>query len=200
MKSNLASDHKFINMLMGERRRWLALLLLLAILGGAWTWFSRLPASESASGLPPISPRDNFSAPDFTLDVLGGGQIHLEDLRGKVVMLNFWGTWCPPCRAEMPAFEKVYQAYKDRGVEVLAINAADQDSEADVIAFVEEYNLTFPILLDRTGADNNSYLVRGLPSTYFIDQEGVIRSVILGGPMSEALIQSKIEEILKDKP
>lgn len=124
----------------------------------------------------------------------------LSDLHGKVVILNFWATWCPPCRAEMPAIQQIYQEYKHLDVEVLAVNAADQDNQADVLAFIEELDLTFMIPLDRTGAVNNSYLVQGLPSTYFIDRSGVIHSVVVGGPMGEALIRSKIEAMLKETP
>jgi len=180
-----------------DGRRWSGLILALAILGGAWTWMSRLPAVATTNGAPPPSPREGFSAPDFTLDLLGGGQVRLADLRGKVVMVNFWATWCPPCRAEMPAIEKIYRAYKDLGLEVLAVNTTDQDSESAAADFIEEFGLTFPVPLDRTGAVSASYILRGLPSTYFIDRKGVIRAVVVGGPMSEALIQSKVEELLK---
>jgi peroxiredoxin len=200
VKSNPQADRTLIYMLTRERWRWITLLLILAIIGGAWTWMSRIPASESTTGLPPASPRKNFLAPDFTLELLGGGQVTLSDLRGKVVVLNFWATWCPSCRDEMPAIERIYQAYKHLGVEVLAVNATDQDSQADVSAFIEEHNLTFPVPLDRTGAVNDRYLLQGLPSTYFIDRSGMIQSVVVGGPMGEALIQSKIEEMLKETP
>lgn len=98
----------------------------------------------------------------------------------------------------MPAIEKVYRAYKDLGLEVLAVNTTDQDSESAAAGFIAELGLTFPVPLDRTGAVSAAYILRGLPSTYFIDREGVIRSVVVGGPMSESLIQSKVEELLKD--
>jgi cytochrome c biogenesis protein CcmG/thiol:disulfide interchange protein DsbE len=178
---------------------WNGFILGLTFIGGLWIWMSRLPASASTnSGLPP-SPREGFSAPDFSLDQLGGGQIELSDLRGKVVMINFWASWCPPCRAEMPAIEKVYRTYKALGLEVLAVNATNQDSESSASAFIAEFDLTFPVLLDRTGSVSATYNLHGLPSTYFVDRKGVIRSVVVGGPMSEALIQSRVEELLKGK-
>jgi peroxiredoxin len=100
----------------------------------------------------------------------------------------------------MPAIEKVYRANKDRGLEVLAVNSTVQDSEADAAAFVQDFGLTFPIPLDRMGAVSNRYLLRALPSTYFIDRRGVIRTVVIGGPMSEAVIQSKVEDLLEEAP
>jgi thiol-disulfide isomerase/thioredoxin len=115
-------------------------------------------------------------------------------------MINLWASWCPPCRAEMPAIEKVYQAYKDRGLVVLAVNTTFQDNEADAAAFVREFGLTFLIPLDRDGSVSKRYQLRGLPSTFFVDRNGIIRSVVIGGPMSEALIQSNVEGLLKETP
>jgi len=174
-------------------------VLSVGLLGGLWIVFSRLPAAATTNGAPPPSPREGFSAPDFTLEQLDGNQVTLSDLRGKVVVVNFWASWCPPCRAEMPAIEKVYRAYKDLGLVVLGVNTTNQDSEAAAAAFVQEFGLTFPIPLDRTGSVSAAYNLRGLPSTYFIDSRGVIRSVVIGGPMSEALIQSKVENLLKER-
>lgn len=186
--------------LLQDARRWTALMIAVLFLGVLWTFLARVPPAATTGGAPPPSPREGFSAPDFTLDLLGGGQVTLSDLRGKVVMVNWWASWCPPCRAEMPAIEKVYRANKDRGFEVLAVNSTFQDSEADAAAFVQNLGLTFPIPLDRTGAVSARYLLRALPSTYFIDRRGVIRSVVIGGPMSAAVIQSKVEDLLAETP
>ncbi len=186
--------------LLGNRNQWNALLVVLFLLGGAWAYFSRIPPTATTDGAPPPSPREGFSAPDFTLELLSGGEVTLSDLRGQAVMINLWASWCPPCRAEMPAIERVYQDLKDEGLVVLAVNTTYQDSESAAAAFVAEFGLTFPILLDRTGAVSNRYQLRGLPSTYFVDREGVIRSVVVGGPMSEGLIRAKIQEILEETP
>ncbi|MBU4225323.1 MAG: TlpA family protein disulfide reductase [Chloroflexi bacterium] len=170
------------------------------ILGVLWTYISRVPATfTTLSGTPP-SPKEGFSAPDFTLDLLGGGQITLSELRGQPVVLNLWATWCGPCREEMPTIEKVYRDYKDLGLVVIGLNLTSQDSEQAVAAFVQELGLTFPIALDRDGSVSNRYQLLGLPTTFFIDREGVIRSVVVGGPMSEALIQSRVENLLSEKP
>ncbi len=175
-------------------------MIAVFILSVGWTFASRAPSAATTGGAPPPSPREGFSAPDFTLDLLGGGQVQLSGLRGQPVMINLWASWCPPCRAEMPAIEKVYQAYNDRGLVVLAVNTTFQDNEADAAAFVREFGLTFPIPLDRDGSVSKRYQLRGLPSTFFVDRSGIIRSVVVGGPMSEALIQSKVEELLKETP
>jgi cytochrome c biogenesis protein CcmG, thiol:disulfide interchange protein DsbE len=181
-----------------DRRRWAFVMLVVLLVGSGWMLASRLPGNTTTDGAPPPSPREGFSAPDFTLNLLDGRQVTLSELRGKVVMVNFWATWCPPCKAEMPAIESVYRAFKDLGLEVLAVNTTNQDREADVLTFVQDLELTFPIPLDRTGAVSAAYSLRGLPSTYFIDADGVIREVVVGGPMSEALIQSKVEDLLKE--
>lgn len=180
-----------------DGRRWAAVMLLVAIVSIFWIWLSAVPASATTGGLIP-SPREGFLAPDFTLDTLDGNQITLFDLRGKVVVINLWTSWCPPCRAEMPAIENVYRANKQQGLEVLAVNSTNQDSEANAAAFVQELGLTFPVLLDRDGSVSNRYQLRALPTTYFVDRQGVIRSVVPGGPMSESLIQSKVADLLAE--
>ena len=169
-------------------------------LGAGWTLLSRVPSTAANSGAQPASPRQGFAAPDFILDLLGGGKVTLSDLRGKPIVVNLWASWCPPCRAEMPAIEKVYQDYKDLGLVVLGVNTTNQDSEADAATFVRQYGLTFPIPLDRDGSVSVRYALRGLPTTFFIDREGIIRSVVVGGPMSEAVIRSNVEDLLKETP
>jgi peroxiredoxin len=189
---------EIVEWILQDKRRFSALMMMLTFLGTVWVFLSRATAAATTNGAPPPSPREGFSAPDFTLDILGDGQVTLSKLRGKVVIINIWASWCPPCREEMPAIEKVYRAYKDLGLEVLGINTTNQDSEVEAAAFVQQLGLTFPIPLDRTGGVSAAYNVRGLPTTFFIDQEGVIREVVVGGPMSEALIQSRVEKLLQE--
>jgi cytochrome c biogenesis protein CcmG/thiol:disulfide interchange protein DsbE len=179
--------------------RWSLVVIGAAIVGGLWIWASAVPADATTGGLIP-SPREGFLAPDFTLDSLSGAPISLSDMRGKAVVLNLWASWCPPCRAEMPAIQRVYQENHERGLEVLAVNMTAQDNLAAVEKFMQEFNLTFPILLDTSGEVGNTYLMRALPTTFFIDQEGVIQRVIVGGPMSEVTLQSTVEQLLEDIP
>src|SRR5712692_10153257 len=170
--------------LLRDPTRWWAFVLTLLLLGAGWTWLSRVPASVASAGQIP-SPREGFTAPDFTLNTAGGGPVTLSAYRGKVVIVNLWASWCGPCRAEMPAIQQVYVANRDRGLAVLAVNSTFQDSVSDVQAFAQNLGLTFPILLDLDGAVSRRYLLRALPSTFFIDRKGMIRTVVFGGPMSE---------------
>jgi peroxiredoxin len=185
--------------LLQDSRRWTAVMLTTLVLGLAWISFSSTSLAATTGGLVP-SPREGFPAPDFTLDTLDGGQMTLSDLRGQVVMINLWTSWCPPCRAEMPAINSVYQSNREKGLEVLAVNSTFQDSESAATAFVQEYGLSFPILLDRDGAVSRRYQLQALPTTYFIDRKGIIRAVVPGGPMSETLIQSKVADLLAEAP
>lgn len=180
----------------GRVIRWATWLF---VAGVVWTFLSRVPIDSMAQAGPPPNPREGFSAPDFTLDLLGGGTVALSDLRGKPVVLNVWATWCPPCREEMPAIEKVYRSYKELGLVVIGLNLTSQDSEQAVSDFVQELGLTFPIALDRDGSVGDRYRPPGLPTTYFIDDQGVIQSVVVGGPMSETLIQSKVEALFQEE-
>ncbi len=166
--------------------------------GILWTVFSRVPSAVGAPLSSSASPREGFLAPDFTLDTLDGSKITLSALRGKIVVVNIWATWCPPCRAETPALEKAYEQYKDSGVVILGVDLTNQDSISDVTSFVQEFKLTYPILLDRDGSVGYLYQIKGLPSTFFIDRAGVIRTAVVGGPMSDTFIRSKIEALLKE--
>lgn len=189
-----------MNWLLHNPRRWWAFTLTILLLGLGWTWYSRVPPSVASAGQIP-SPREGFPAPDFSLKTLENGEtVSLADYRGRVVIVNLWASWCGPCRAEMPALQMVYAAQQARGLEVLAINSTVQDSEAAAGAFVQEFHLTFPVLLDQTGEVGQRYRLLSLPSTFFIDRKGVIRSVIFGGPMAEAVLLSKVEDLLMEAP
>ncbi|MGE7121656.1 TlpA disulfide reductase family protein [Peribacillus sp. NPDC097264] len=114
-------------------------------------------------------------APDFTLETLDGKQVNLSDYKGKKVMLNFWATWCPPCKKEMPDMEK-YSKQAGEDVVILAVNI---DPENDVQAFIDDNGITFTIPLDSQSAKqpvNDQYKVMAIPTTYFIDSEGIIRN------------------------
>ena len=127
-------------------------------------------------------------APNFTLETIDGKKVSLKDFKGKVVLINFWATWCPPCREELPFFERVYEKYRDKGFVILAVNT-DPENLKD---FLKEFDtkLSFPILL---GNDKilDLYPVRGLPTSFLIDREGRIVKVRLG-------IYRELEEDLKN--
>jgi len=132
-------------------------------------------------------------APDFELKSLEGESVKLSDYEGKKVILNFWATWCPPCREEMPDMEKFSQGMGD-DVVILAVNI---DPENDVQAFANEYGISFTILLDSQSSKNpvnDLYQVLSIPTTYFIDSKGVIRDVYRTA-MSESYIKGTINKM-----
>jgi len=169
---------------------------IILLLGLAWTFASADKSGTSTSGKIP-APQQGFLAPDFNLKTPAGESIKLSDLRGQAVLVNLWATWCPPCRAEMQTIEKIYTEYKDQGLMVLAVNMTYQDDPFAVLPFVTEQGLSFPILLDETGEMADDYQLRSLPSSFFVDRNGIINEVIIGGPMAEALLRTRVEEILE---
>ncbi|MGH8059833.1 MAG: TlpA disulfide reductase family protein [Candidatus Entotheonellia bacterium] len=137
-------------------------------------------------------------APDFALPDLAGNLQHLSDFRGTVVLLNFWATWCPPCRAEMPSMETLYQAYKHQGFVILAVSS-DVQGAAVVQAFMEGYHLSFPALLDTAGRVNGLYGVRSIPTSYLLDRRGRVVSREIGArnwakAEARALVASLLNE------
>jgi peroxiredoxin len=177
-----------------NQRKFIYMIILLS--GIAWIIISADRSGTSTSGLVP-APQQGFLAPDFELQTTDGETVKLSDLRGEAILINLWATWCGPCRAEMPAIEKIYNEYKDDGLVVLAVNMTYTDSVSDIAPFVEEYGLTFPILLDTNYSVGSSYQLRSLPSSFFIDRNGMINKVVIGGPMAGALLRTRVEEILK---
>lgn len=124
-------------------------------------------------------PEVGYLAPDFTLPSLDGQTVRLSDLRGKAVLLNFWATWCAPCRLEMPTMEKAYQEYKSRGLEILAVSL-DAGSNSVVKHFMQELQLDFPVLLDPNMEVLRLYRQFSIPATFLIDKQGIVRHRELG--------------------
>jgi peroxiredoxin len=125
------------------------------------------------------APEVDHVAPDFTLPDLEGNQISLSTYKGRVVLLNFWATWCPPCRLEMPTMEKAYRKYRDKGFEVVAVSV-DAGPKSSVKSFLRELGLSFQVLLDPDMEILRAYRGFSLPMTVVIDRQGVIRSRELG--------------------
>ncbi len=122
--------------------------------------------------------KDHPIAPDFTLVNPENRKVSLKDFRGKLVFLNFWASWCTPCRDEMPAMERLYQQYKDKGFVILAVSV--KDSRKDSLAFIKELKLTYPIALDPEGEVGQSYGAWGLPASYLIDPKGIVLARLWG--------------------
>ena len=139
----------------------------------------------------------SFPAPDFTLPTLSGAPIRFSDLRGKVVLLNFWATWCGSCRAEMPTIEALHRQYKDRGLEVLAVNL-DTAPIAKVQTFVDKSGVSLRVGLDPLSSTARTYRVLVLPTTYLIDRAGnVIVREIGGRDWLDSVSQRAVERLLQ---
>jgi len=132
-------------------------------------------------------------APDFTLPTPEGENISLKEFQGQVVLINFWATWCPPCRLEMPFLEAAYQRYKDQGFTVLAVD--QQESPQAVRAYFQELGLTFPVVIDGTGEVSSLYRVLALPTSYFVDRNGVVR-IMHRGAMTQQQLEGYLAQVL----
>jgi peroxiredoxin len=145
-----------------------------------------------------LGPRDDLSvevgqpAPDFLLESRRADPLLLSSLQGRVVILNFWASWCGPCRQEMPEFQRAFARGEAAGAPVVvAVNVLSLDARAPAEAFVDELGVTFPVLFDATGDVAERYRVRGLPSTFFIDRDGVVRRATYG-PVTGAILEEGI--------
>jgi len=159
--------------------------------GGLWTL-----QPNSGEGLIGGGPIIGQQAADFTLKTLDGGQVSLSDFKSQPVLVNFWASWCVPCRLETPELVKAYQAHQSERLVILGLNLTSQDSMSDIKAFVAEFKMPYPVLLDETGEVSDLYRIRGLPTSVFVNRNGVITQVHLGG-MTREMIEQYLEEILK---
>jgi peroxiredoxin len=155
-------------------------LVALALVATVWVITGRgSDAQSQAMG------EVNRPAPAFSLQTVAGDSVSLTAYRGKVVLVNFWGTWCEPCKREMPALQTANERYGDKGLVIIGVNLTDDEklqgvSEEGVRKFVAQYNLTYPIALDRDGSVTNAFRVFPLPTSFFIDAQGRIRYVHVG--------------------
>lgn len=163
--------------------------------------FGIVDISQTPGG-PSFEAQEGRQAPDFFLQATDGSTVRLSDLRGKGVIINFWATWCAPCRQEMPELVSAYDRYKESGLEILAVNL--QESVSKVTSFADEYGVQFPVLLDRDCDVTDEYRVTtdcrvaGVPTSFFIDPDGIVRSTFLG-PLQGGGSRSGIEQSELDK-
>jgi thiol-disulfide isomerase/thioredoxin len=139
--------------------------------------------------------RPGLAAPQFTLKTLAGPGASLSDYAGRPVLINFWASWCKPCRGEMPDIVAAYQAHQETGLEVLAINLTDQEGMKDVRKFVAELHMPFPVLLDDKGRVRRLYALIGVPTSVFIGSDGVVR-VVNPGPITKETLERGLAAIL----
>jgi peroxiredoxin len=179
------------------RRSWLTLTAT-AVFGLAPAPLSsQIPVPVDTITKPPLEAgnRAGLGAPDFTLKTLAGPGASLSDYKGRPVLINFWASWCTPCRSEMPDIVAAYQAHRETGLEVLAINSTDQDGMKDVRKFVAEFSMPFPVLLDEKGRVRRLYALIGIPTSVFIGSDGVVR-VVNRGPITKETLEGGLIEIL----
>jgi len=136
-------------------------------------------------------------APDFTLQLFDGGSLRLSDLRGQVVVINFWASWCQPCKDEAPDLERVWRRYKNKGVVFIGVNWSDTESKAR--AYIEEFDVTYPNGPDLGRRIGQRYRIRGVPETFFVNKAGEIAEVYIS-PMTETQLVSRIERLLAESP
>jgi peroxiredoxin len=163
----------------------LAVSLVALATGMAWSMGSRVPVV----GTP---------AEDFQLMDLSGKTQSLSQHRGKIVLLNFWATWCKPCTTEMPAMQATYDKLREKGFVVLAVNELEDD--AKVREHIQQYGHTFPVLMDRDNKVANQFGVFGLPVSVFIDEQGIVQEYIKGGLLTEQKIYDVVARIQKQEP
>ena len=136
------------------------------------------PALES--GFANRLPREGEAVPDFELPTLDGRRVRLSELRGSPVLINFWATWCGPCKQEMPLLVEQYNWNKGRGLRVLAIDTLANDNVEDMRQFADKFNMNFDVLVDETDAVGGGWAIVGLPTTFFVRPDGVIAKVHVG--------------------
>jgi len=154
--------------------------------------------SEPPEGKSPTAPVEGTQvgnqAPDFQLQNLDGQTVSLGDLRDKPVLINFWATWCPPCRSEMPYIQEIYEEWSDKGLVVLAINIGESSSKAE--GFMQSYNLSFTVLLDTKQDVAQKYNIQYIPTTFFIDKDGIIQDKMIGAFQNKAQIEKSLSKII----
>lgn len=164
------------------------MILLGVLLIGGYAISTTLFASDGNS-IPKVGDKPN----DFKLVDLEGNVHELSDYKGKPVVINFWGSFCPPCVEEMPEFEQQYQKWKDKGLTILAINLSEDRLSVD--NFVRNFNLSYPILRDVNRKTEKSYGLRSYPTTFFVNEDGKIEEIMVGG-MTQQDIDERVERLL----
>lgn len=168
------------------------------------------PVSLPSALLPPgadVLPKEGALAPDFLLETLDGDELRLSDLRGQPLVVNFWATWCSPCRKEIPELVAAYDRFRDEGLVIIGVNL--QESEGIIRRYADDFGMEFPIVIDRRGKVADQYRLLGLPMTFFVDREGVVQSVFIGpfqgetqgtnvqGAIGESDLEKRIAEIME---
>ena len=149
----------------------------------------------AAAGSRPTTAKIGDLAPEIDLKSVTGEPITLSKLEGRPVLINFWATWCGPCREEFPALVRMYKKYQGKGLVVLGVNYQDPNSDAGVLAFIKDTLVSFPVVRDAGERVGRAYRIDGLPTSYFVDRKGIVRDVVVGGPMTDEFLDKEFTKI-----
>jgi thiol-disulfide isomerase/thioredoxin len=152
-------------------------------------------SAGAATNARPTTAKIGDLAPEISLKSMTGDQIVLSKLEGHPVIVNFWATWCGPCREEFPALVRKYKQYQSQGLVVIGVNYQDENTDDGVLTFVRNTLVNFPIVRDTGDRVGRMYRINGLPTSYFIDKSGVIRDVVVGGPMTDDFLDKQFVKI-----
>lgn len=181
-------------------KKWIIALVIVGLAGYAvYDFVIASPSNQtsdvenSSSGEKEIGIEQGDMAPDFELETLDGGSLLLSELQGEKVLLNFWATWCPPCRVEIPDIQKFHENYDD--VKIVAINMTESESDMGVVpAFVDDYDMTFDVVLDTESITSLKYDVVSLPTSYLLNTDGTIHQKFIG-PLNYELMEEQFMEM-----
>ena len=190
MKSIALKGKSFIRLKDGLLGLLIIVALILLVLR-----FQKMGNPQQEINFNQLKPKEGYLAPKFTLRNLRGNLEGLDDHAGKVIVVNFWATWCAPCVKEMPSFETLYRRFRSQGLTVLAVSL-DKDRSAKVQEFVDKYKLSFPVLLDTEGVAEKLYPSFTIPFTYVIDKQGRVAARIDGAKDWESSETFKAVEYL----
>lgn len=168
------------------KKQWLVLTAIVVLLF--------IAVYQSADSNKEEIPRIGYKAPSFSLQGLDGETYSLNDLNGRPVVINFWASWCSPCKAEAPELVKLYQKYGEQ-IEIYAVNLTANDSVSNAKAFANNYKFTFPVLLDEDAVAAQKYNIAPIPTTFFVNNEGIIEDIVLG-LVDPQTLESKFKQLL----
>ena len=175
-----------------KRLDWIILTAVVAVIGSLWIGMTEVKASALNTAGKPVRAELGYNAPDFTLNGPDAQPVTLATHKGKPILLNFWATWCPPCRAETPAFVAIKQQWGDE-ISIIGVDSLEAPEMAP--PFIAEFGITYPIALDVDGQVTAAYHVVSYPTTFFIDSKGTIVQIDVG-PLNEALLQTRLADMV----